>query len=195
MVIPAEVTGAHVGPSPSHQTGRRLSMEFRVATAMFGHFGVEADVTALSERERAVLRHGIETHKRFRDLVHRGDAVRFDVDDDVVARGVYAADRSEALVSWARLDSGESLVPRNWRLPDLDPVASYLVDVVSLVPDDDPLATSRGVVGLAVRQPHWLVECLAGRPVSMSGGRLAAVGLEPPVTRPESAVLVHLTRS
>lgn len=195
MVVPAEVTGAHVGPSPSHQTGRRLSMEFRVATAMFGHFGIEADVTALSDRDRAVLRHGIAVHKRFRDLVHRGDAVRFDVDDGVVARGVYAADRSGALLSWARLESGVSLVPRPWRIPDLDPAGSYLVDVVSLVPDDDPLAGSRGVIGLAVRQPHWLVECLVGRPVSMSGRRLATVGLEPPVTRPESAVLVQLTRS
>ena len=195
MVIPAEVTGAHVGPSPSHQTGRRLSMEFRVATAMFGHFGIEADVTALSDRDREVLRHGIGVHKRFRDLLHRGDAVRFDVDDEVVARGVYASDRSEALLSWARLESGASLVPRNWRMPDLDPDAFYRIDVVSLVPDGEPTAPSRGVVGLAVRQPHWLTECLAGRPVSMSGRRLAVTGLESPVTRPESAVLVHLTRS
>ncbi|MFK4979967.1 alpha-galactosidase, partial [Klebsiella pneumoniae] len=76
--VPAELMGAHVGPLDCHITGRRIATETRVATALFGHFGVEADLLTLSAEERAVLARGIALHKAHRDLIHGGDLYRLD---------------------------------------------------------------------------------------------------------------------
>ena len=46
----------------------------------------------------------IALHKRFRPLLHGGDTVRFDTEPAYVAHGVYASDRSEAVVSFAVVD-------------------------------------------------------------------------------------------
>ena len=61
MFIPPEVMGAHIGPTRSHTTGRRHSIGFRAATAMFGHLGVEWNVLDLDdeERDRARRRHRV----------------------------------------------------------------------------------------------------------------------------------------
>jgi hypothetical protein len=100
MFVPPEVMGAHIGPTRSHTTGRVHTLAFRAATAMFGHLGIEWDVTRLDERDRTALAGAIALHQRFRPLLHGGDTVRFDVEEPFLAHGVYATDRSEALVCW-----------------------------------------------------------------------------------------------
>ena len=99
MLIPPEVMGAHIGPTRSHTTGRTQTLSFRAATAMFGHLGVEWNVTKLTDEERIALRAVIAMHKEHRLLLHAGDVVRFDTDPAYNAHGVYAADRSEGIVS------------------------------------------------------------------------------------------------
>lgn len=188
MILP-EVLGAHVGPSPAHSTGRRLDMAFRTTTALFGHFGVEADLTRMSERDRAVLAHGIGVYKRFRSLVHGGDVVRFDTHGSAarscIAHGVFAPDRHEALISFARLNASASLVTPPLVIPGLVPDREYRVELVSMVPDGD------GLVGPPESRPAWAL----GRSVSLTGRQLATSGLPMPLVRPESAVVVHLSCS
>jgi alpha-galactosidase len=55
MLIPPEVMGAHIGPRRAHTTGRRHTLAFRAATALFGHLGVEWNVMRLDTDERAEL--------------------------------------------------------------------------------------------------------------------------------------------
>ena len=178
MFVPPELLGAHIGPPRSHTTGRRHSLAFRTATALFGHLGVEWDIASLDERDVGALRDAIALHRRFRPLLHSGDVVRFDTDPSTCAHGVYAADRSEALVSWAQLVSAPSLTPATLRLPGLDADRRYRVTHV-------PLPRERW--GVAYRQPAWLAEG-----VELTGRQLAAHGIRPPVVHPESAVLFHL---
>ena len=45
QLVPPEYLGAHVSAPFSHQTGRYMPMSLRCATALFGHFGIEADIT------------------------------------------------------------------------------------------------------------------------------------------------------
>jgi alpha-galactosidase len=78
MLLPPEVMGAHIGPRRAHTTGRRHTLAFRAATALFGHLGVEWNVARLDADERSRLAEVIELHKRFRPLLHSGDVVRFD---------------------------------------------------------------------------------------------------------------------
>ena len=189
MVMPPEVLGAHVGPSPAHSTGRRIDMAFRTATALFGHMGVEADVTKLSERDRRVLQHGIAVYKRFRGLLHGGDVVRFEPagssDGSCIAHGVYSPNRTEALVSFARLTSSSSLGAPPLVIPGLIDDRAYRVALVSMAPDGD------GLIGPPESRPSWLNDSAT----TITGRRLATVGLPLPMVRPESAVVVHLSCS
>jgi alpha-galactosidase len=121
----------------------------------------------------------IELHKRFRPLLHTGDTVRFDVEVPYLAHGVYATDRSEALVSFAILGSALSHTPPPLRLPGLDPDRRYRVSRVELSGAEHSPARS---------QPDWI----ASQPV-LTGRQLAAHGVRPPAAYPESATLIHLT--
>ena len=178
MLLPPEVMGAHIGPRRSHTTGRRHTLAFRAATALFGHLGVEWNVVRLDADDRAQLAEAIALHKRFRPLLHSGDVVRFDTEEPYLAHGVYAADRTEALVSFAQMTTGPSLTPPPLRLPGLDPDRRYRIAHVALPGER---------WGLAATQPAWLADG-----VELTGRQLAAHGLRPPVLHPESAVLLHV---
>ncbi len=180
MLIPPEVMGAHIGPTRAHTTGRVHTLAFRAATALFGHLGVEWNVARLDADRRAALAEAIAVHKRFRPLLHSGDVVRFDTEAAYCAHGVYATDRSEALVSFAQLATAPSLTPPVLRLPGLAADGRYRVEHVAL-PDER--------WGMSLTQPEWLTDG-----IELTGRQLASHGIRPPVLHPESAVLISLTR-
>jgi alpha-galactosidase len=182
MLVPPEVMGAHIGPERSHTTGRRHDLAFRSITALFGHLGVEWNLLDLDESELAALADVIAVHRRFRPLLHGGDVVRFDTEPAFIAHGVYAPDRSEALVSFARLTTSTSLTPPSLTLPGLDPDASYRVAPV-------PVA-GRTFSGPSRTVPSWFADG-----ARVSGRSLAASGLQLPAMHPETAVLIHLQRT
>ncbi len=176
MLLPAEVMGAHIGPTRSHTTGRMHSLAFRAVTAFFGHLGVEWNVLGLSDDEREQLAAVVALHQRFRPLLHSGDGVRFDPvlngqQPSSHAYGVYAVDRREALVAHVQLTSGMSLVPPPLRLPGLLPDTSYRVTQV-------PLPGSNLV--------------LPASELTLTGRQLAVHGIQLPRQHPESGLLLHL---
>ncbi len=180
MLIPPEMMGAHIGPPTSHTTGRTQTLSFRAATAMFGHLGVEWDVTRLTDAERDTVRAVIALHKEHRTLLHHGDAVRFTTDPSSCAHGVHASDRSSAIVSFAQLTTAPSPTPSPLRVPGLDPEASYRVEHL-------PIPGETG--GAARVQPAWMNDG-----ATLTGRQLAVHGIQPPILHPESAVLFTLTR-
>jgi len=176
MLLPYEVMGAHIGPTRSHTTGRVHSLAFRGLTAMFGHLGVEWNVLTLTDDERTSLAAMIALHKRFRQLLHSGDSVRFDpvFNGQTIASheyGVYSADRREALVAHVQLTTGLSLLPPPLRLPGLVPDVHYTITHV-------PLPGSR---------LEWPASGL-----TLSGAQLAGHGVQLPRQHPESGMLLHL---
>jgi alpha-galactosidase len=122
----------------------------------------------------------IALHKRHRPLLHTGDVVRFDTERAYLAHGVYAPDRSEALVSFAVITTALSLVPPPLRLPGLEPDATYHVEHV-------PLPGAR--LGPNRSEVAWFRDGLRA-----SGRQLAGPGLQLPAMHPETAALVHLRR-
>ena len=132
QLVPPEYLGAHVSAPFSHQTGRYMPMSLRGATALFGHFGIEADLTRLDRDDTAELAGWIELYKRHRALIHSGRVVRLDTADDTAwMHGVIAADRSAALVSYVQLDEPRNDQPVALRLPGLDPARRYQVTDVT----------------------------------------------------------------
>jgi alpha-galactosidase len=170
--------GAHIGPARAHTTGRRHGLAFRSATALFGHLGIEWDLRRLDDTELAALAEVLALHRRFRPLLHGGDVVRFDTEPELVAHGVYRADRREGLVSVARITTSPSLTPPPVRLPGLAPDRRYRVEHLPL-PNERP--------GPSRTTPAWWRTGL-----ETSGRQLASIGVQLPALWPESAVLLHL---
>lgn len=128
--FPSEVMGAHIGPRVCHITGRILSAEFRAATAMFGHMGMEFDLTELTGEEAEAVKAAVELHKRHRQLIHTGELVRLETPACASAFAIVAADRNKAIASYSQVSTRIDTVPETLRFVALDPSAHYQVNVV-----------------------------------------------------------------
>jgi alpha-galactosidase len=182
LLLPPELVGTHVGPPRSHTTGRTHSLAFRVATALFGHFGIEWDIASASSEEQQALAEAIAVYKRMRPLLHGGQVVRADHPNPAAyLHGVVAADGSEALFAYVQLTASAFETPGLARLPGLDPDRAYRVA---------PLQVAGAPETKQAVAPRWLK---AGG-VTLGGRALAEIGLPLPVLRPEQALLLHVTR-
>jgi alpha-galactosidase len=180
LLLPPELVGTHVGPPRSHTTSRRHDLTFRAGTALFGHFGVEWDLTAATEEERVALARWVAGYVRLRDLLHTGTVVRTDHPDPALwVHGVVAEDRSEAVFAVVAVGRGVCAPPGRVRLPGLDDGRPYQVSL--LPPGDTP-------VGSEIIPAPWL----AAQPVHVPGGVLGRVGLQVPDLHPEQLVLLHV---
>lgn len=182
LVVPPELVGSHVGSAKAHTTGRVLSLSFRAATALFGHLGVEADLSRAAETDRRGIAEAIAVYKEHRDWLHRGTSIRLDEPDpDALAHGIVAADQTQALFSYVRLATAPVEVLPPLRLRGLDPEALYRVTPVTIAggPTTQQMATCA-----------WVA---AGGAVA-SGELLMNVGVSLPVLHPDQAFLVHLRR-
>ena len=122
QLVPPEYLGAHVSAPFSHQTGRYMPLSLRCATALFGHFGVEWDITGAGPGDLAELGEWIGLYRRHRSLIGSGRVVRLDTPDDTAwMHGVVASDGSAALMSYVQLDEPVSDQPAALRVPGLDP--------------------------------------------------------------------------
>ena len=181
--FPPELMGAHVGPGVSHTSGRRLSLGFRAATALFGHFGIEWNLTAASSAEREQLKAVVETHKRHRAMLHTGTFWQLETTDpSLVAMGVVSRDKTEAIFSVAQLETARYGAPERLCLSGLESNHNYDLNVL-------PMADSS--LGIATRQPEWVKVGLH----SVSGDVLQTHGLQLPCLDPESALLLHVRRT
>jgi alpha-galactosidase len=162
QLVAPEYLGAHVSAPFAHQTGRFMPLALRAATALFGHFGIEWDLTAADEASLAELSDWIELYKRYRGLIHSGRVTRVDTPDDAAwIHGVVAADRQAALMCYVQRD-----VPRR----------------------GPPVAVT--VPGLRPERGYRVSDVTPGRsrldPVTLTGATLAATGIglrpQPPLT-------------
>jgi alpha-galactosidase len=185
LLLPPELVGSHVGPGRAHTTGRTHDLSFRGATALFGHFGIEWDVTELDDGEREQLAALVATYRRHRGLLHSGHVVHADRPDAASAvHGVVTTDGSEALFAYVQLATGAAEVPGPARLPGLDRASSYRVEVVD---------TGGPPFTVQTAGPGWW-PADGGPAAVLPGSFLDLVGLQMPVLGPEQAVVLHVTR-
>lgn len=124
--FPSELMGAHVGDARSHTTGEVCSIEVRTLSALFGHFGIEANMLNMGDEDLVHLRAAIEVYKTNRDWVHAGHVTSIDhPDPNISAIMAISEDRSHAMVSIIALGQTRSAVPAALRLPFLKSDAKY----------------------------------------------------------------------
>jgi alpha-galactosidase len=128
--FPSNIMGSHVGPRDCHITGRRISIEMRIATALFGHMGMEMDPRELSEHEVEMLKQGIALYKQQRHLIHSGELFRLDDNGLSIDFGIVAENKSEALFAYNSVTETRRTVPNMYRFKGLDPDALYRLNRV-----------------------------------------------------------------
>ncbi len=182
IAIPPELCGTHIGPRPGNQTKRVTDVSFRAITALFGHAGIEWDITGANPEELAVIKSWIALYKRKRQLLHSGKAIRVDhPDSNSFVYGVVAQDKSEALFAIAARDMSDSTFPATALIPGLDPKRIYRVKV------NVEAGTGKR---MQVKEPAWM-QNLDG--ITLSGAELATIGLRPPILPPENAILIEIS--
>jgi alpha-galactosidase len=181
LLTPPELIGAHVGPPRAHTTGRFASLSFRAGTALFGHFGIEWDLTTTSTAERAQLAAWISTYQKFRSLLHTGTIVRADsVDHAMLVHGVVSEDAHEALFAVVQLGTTAWATPPPIRLPGLDGNCEYRVQPV--LPGNKPMM-------MGVQPPNWWLQ----HSVTLPGSALGDIGLPGLLLAPEQLALLHIS--
>ena len=200
QLLPPELLGSHIASGTSHTTGRTHELNFRAATAVFGHLGIEWDLRAASPAELEELAQWIAFYKANRGLLLGGDLVRVDFPDDALnAFGVVAPGKSRAIYSFTAMDAYDTVLLGRLRFPGLDPSRRYRVV---------PAMVGRPPSGL--RPPLWwglerdydgeLHDLVAGRPpkfraiteeagVELPGSVLVSTGLTDAPINPDHTVI------
>ena len=181
IAIPPELLGSHIGPTKSHTTGRVHNLSFRAITALFGHAGIEWDITQASPAEIEQLKSWATYYKNNRALIHSGRIVRSSLNEQSsFLTGFISEDQNRAIFSYAVLTSLPESKPAAMRFAGLDPARLYEAKIVT--PAGEPTYLQKS-------GPEWITGVL------MSGAALASIGLHPPVLAPENAILIEISAS
>ncbi|MEP5938349.1 MAG: alpha-galactosidase [Erythrobacter sp.] len=165
--LPLAALGNHVGPEKCHITGRHFDMEFRAGTAIFGHMGMEMDLTQESANDRETLSQAVALHKCHRSLIHTGEYYRLVSPKHIAAIGTVSADLNQALYQIAILDPHPETQPPRLNFAGLDPDQSYEVHCVWPKALDKPYS-------------------------AFAGSALMRYGLQLPATNPDTCLIYHL---
>ncbi|MFF9854197.1 alpha-galactosidase [Streptomyces litmocidini] len=180
LLVPPELMGCHVGEARAHTTGRVTSLATRLATALYGHAGIEWDLTRCPDDELAQLTEWVRLHKRLRPLLHTGTTVRADHPDPAAwLHGVVSEDRHHALFTLAQLTASMDSVPSRLRLPGLDPGLTYTVTVRPEFP-------------FTQSHPSTAVPWITHGTIRARGAVLAEVGLTAPLLDPAQCLVLEV---
>ena len=180
QVIPPELLGTHIGPTHGHQTGRTLELSMRATTALFGHAGIEWNITEATAEERANLATWAKYYKDNRALLHSGKSVRIDYPDNHgYLYGVVSADTKKSIFAYVQLTPTVTVHPAALKFVGLDATASYSIKAVY------PAGKPRFML---ITPPQWMDG------TTMSGSALETIGVAAPILAPANAVLIEITK-
>jgi alpha-galactosidase len=181
QVIAPELLGTHIGPTHGHQTGRTLELSMRATTALFGHAGIEWDITEATSEERKHLATWAKYYKENRAHLHSGKMVRVDYPEShAYLHGVTAHDLSRAIFAYVQLTPTVAIHPSPLKFPGLDQSASYTIKAVY------PAGKPRFML---ITPPEWM----SG--VTMSGSALASIGVTAPILAPANAFVIEINKA
>lgn len=179
LFFPPEVMGSHIGPQFCHITGRQLDLDLRAGTALFGHMGMEVNLSEFNERQVIQLKNALDLHKKFRPLLHSGNLVRFKLNDFSHSFGVVSESKDEALYSYTETGGYPRHLPGQFFFHGLDEAAQYRLEIVWPSTLKTPMFEN---VMDHIKDQEF------------SGEVLRHFGLQLPILMPESVLIIHATK-
>jgi alpha-galactosidase len=153
----------------------------RATTALFGHAGIEWNITEATAEERKHLATWAQYYKINRALLHSGKMVRVDYPEThAYLHGVVAHDASRAIFAYVQLTPTVSIHPSPLKFPGLDESANYVIKAVF------PAGKPRFML---ITPPEWM----AG--ITVSGSALSAIGATAPILAPANAFLIEISKA
>ena len=186
LLLPPELVGAHVGPPVAHTTGRTVDLGMSLLTALFGHAGIEWDITTCSAEELDRIRAWTALYRELRPLLHGGRTVRRDLPSGLpgttgaLLHGVVAPDLERALYAVVRLQTDADAALAPVPLPGLHPDRRYEVRLRRELDD-------------AGRREHRAsVPAVSRGPLVLTGRALASAGIALPMLGPARGLLLDV---
>ncbi|MBO4983262.1 MAG: alpha-galactosidase [Clostridia bacterium] len=133
FAYPVSTMGAHVSVCPNHQNARITPLKTRGNVAYFGTYGLELDVTKMTEDEKQEIARQIKEFKSYYELIQRGDYYRL-ISPFTPEESLYCAwetvkeDGSEALVCAVRYETDASTAAEYVKLKGLCPNKLYRIN-------------------------------------------------------------------
>ncbi|MFT3832442.1 MAG: alpha-galactosidase [Micropruina sp.] len=179
LVVPPEMMGAHLTSPTVHTTRRTVDVGFSAAIALFGHFGIECDLTRTDPGMREQIAEWVAFAKEIRPLVANGRTMNADLaDPSLDVRGMIGPDQRTAVFTITQIGMSTAYPTGRIRLPGLHPSTPYRIEPVLLA----------DASGAALTPSRWLQ-----RQTMLTGLELATIGIRPLTTHPQQAVVLRLT--
>ncbi|MCI1978965.1 MAG: alpha-galactosidase [Bifidobacteriaceae bacterium] len=183
LIVPPEMIGAHIGPSPAHSTGRSSDLSYRAAISLEGCSGLEWNILECSDAEIAQVTSIVSLYKELRGLLHTGLVRHADMKDPAVrARYVVDQSRTHAIVTVSTVDDMRDALGEMLKLPELADDREYSVR----------LRTEIGETKWGWTTPLWLTQAASEGGVVVSGKLLRGVGLLLPCLWPQQAFILEV---
>lgn len=125
LVYPISAMGAHISAVPNHQTGRTTPLSFRSKTAMMGRFGLELDLSKLSEDEMSKLSAEIALYKTYQQDIHSGELYRLLSPYRCRTAAYEIISKDRVLVFILNVTGAPCQAPLRLKLQGLEPDAIY----------------------------------------------------------------------
>lgn len=184
LLVPPEMLGAHIGPSPADTTGRQTDLSLRCAIALEGCPGLEWNLLRVPDDQLQQVNHVTALYRRLRPLLHSGHIFHEDaVDPACRIRGVVDDNRSHAVVTIATVDDIRQDLSDSLRLPQLDDNTVYRIRQLREIGD----AKCGGAI------PQWLTDAHSDNGFVISGRLLSHIGLQLPTLWPLQALMLEIT--
>ena len=133
FAYPVSTMGAHVSVCPNHQNARVTPLTTRGNVAYFGTYGLELDVTKMTEEEKCEIARQIKEFKKYYELIQRGDYYRL-ISPFTPEESLYCAwetvkpDGSEAIVCAVRYETDACTAPEYVKVKGLCPDKMYRIN-------------------------------------------------------------------
>jgi len=185
LLLPPELIGGHVGPPSAHTTGRTTALPYRLATALFGHAGVEWNLLECTDDELGALAAWASLHRELRPLLHGGRVVHADgLDAGAALEGVVAQDGSRAVYRWSRTETAPQTRSGAVVFPGLEGAPPR---VRIRIREEFGAARTMSVI-----EPAWMIAARRPDGVTLPLASLAAVGLPLPALAPQQAMIIDV---
>lgn len=183
LIVPPEMIGAHIGPSPAHSTWRATDLSYRAAMSLEGCSGFEWNILECTPEELEQIKNFVKLVKELRGMLHTGSVKHADFKDPALrARGVVNGDATQAVWVVATVTNLRNVLTERLCPAGIDESKTYSVRLRR------EISESRW----GWNTPEWMQDAATDAGFVVSGTLLKKIGLQIPPLWPMQAIVLDM---